>query len=328
MRLPRDNSLPLRQTLHAQPMPTVIELFLQVVDASPDAVAICSDKEKYTYRDLECWTRDIAVHLRSCGIKSGDVVGIVGTGSKSVAAFLGALRSGCVVLPLDPSTSEGKQKELLQIAEATAKITSIDKKNLDIEFIDATAGKSTLNYYPGQSEEIENNISGIDTAQGKDPAYIIFTSGSTGSPKGILGLHMGLSHFTIWQRDTFGIGLGDRVGQLANWSFEVLLREIFTPLISGATVCLPDDQVLNAENVFRFSRRHHLTVLHVVPSLVRHWLGRKNIDHRIPTTRITFFAGEPLHSELITSWRSKVAASTIVNLYGPTETTLAKFHYV
>ena len=78
--------------------------------------------------------------------------------------------------------------------------------------------------------------------QPANAAYICFTSGTTGVPKGVLGSHQGLSHFISWQREEFGVGPGDRSAQLTGLSFDVVLRDIFLPLTSGATLCLPEDE--------------------------------------------------------------------------------------
>src|SRR5947209_9937926 len=48
----------------------------------------------------------------------------------------------------------------------------------------------------------------------EDPAYVFFTSGTTAVPRAVLGVHKGLSHFVCWQRETFGVGPGDRVAHL------------------------------------------------------------------------------------------------------------------
>ena len=45
--------------------------------------------------------------------------------------------------------------------------------------------------------------------------------------------------------------------------------------------------------------------------------------------RCVFFAGEPLTDSLVRRWRESISAQAqLVNLYGPTETTLAKCYYV
>src|SRR5262245_66679416 len=88
----------------------------------------------------------------------------------------------------------------------------------------------------------------------EDAAYIFFTSGSTGVPKGVLGCHKGLSHCLAWQRETFAIGPQDRVSQLISLSFDPVLRDIFLPLTSGATLCVPEEDMntLGPEDVWHW----------------------------------------------------------------------------
>src|SRR5205823_3097769 len=108
-------------------------------------------------------------------------------------------------------------------------------------------------------------------ARATDAAYVFFTSGTTGAPKAIIGSHDGLSHFLAWQRSTFGIAHGDRVAQLSGLSFDVMLRDIFLPLTSGGTLCLPEDDVeLDPDAILSWLARERITVLHTVPT-VAHW---------------------------------------------------------
>jgi amino acid adenylation domain-containing protein len=163
----------------------------------------------------------------------------------------------------------------------------------------------------------------------QEPAYIFFTSGTTGVPKGVLGNHQGLSHFLKWQRDEFEIGPGDRSAQLIGLSFDAVLRDIFLPLTSGATLCLPDDEeAVSSEKILGWLDRQHISVLHTVPALAQMWLTSPPPDLHLKDLRIVFFAGEPLPDSLVKAWRELSSnRCEIVNLYGPTETTLTKCYY-
>jgi amino acid adenylation domain-containing protein len=161
------------------------------------------------------------------------------------------------------------------------------------------------------------------------PAYVFFTSGSTGKPKGVLGTHAGLAHFLDWQRKSFGVGPGDRCGQLTGLSFDVVLRDVFLALTSGATLVLPaEDDTASGDQTLHWLERENISLLHTVPSVAEMWL--MNVPPRVTLAglRRIFFAGEPLTSALVGRWRRAFPqAGEIVNLYGPTETTLAKCFY-
>ncbi len=144
----------------------------------------------------------------------------------------------------------------------------------------------------------------------------------------MLGSHAGLSHFLTWQRETFEVGPGDRCAQLTGISFDVVLRDIFLPLVSGATLHLledPDD--LGGARLIRWLADEEITLLHTVPALTRTWLATWPAALTAPTARAVFFAGEPLTGELVNRWRSTFPRARVINLYGPTETTLAKCAY-
>ncbi|MEV5568132.1 non-ribosomal peptide synthetase, partial [Streptomyces sp. NPDC052196] len=162
-----------------------------------------------------------------------------------------------------------------------------------------------------------------------DYAYIAFTSGSTGKPKAIVGSHTGLAQFLRWQCAEFGIGPRDRFAHLTNLSFDVWFRDALMPLIAGATLCVPDQRHLDPDAVGEFLRGNEITGFHLVPSLGKVWLSGFAGSDPVPGVRHSFFAGEPLDGALVRSWQEHFPNCQVVNLYGPTETTLAQhFHRV
>ena len=138
---------------------------------------------------------------------------------------------------------------------------------------------------------------------GLDPdaaAYVFFTSGSTGVPKGVLGTHAGLAHFLAWERSNFPIGPGDRVAQLTALSFDPVLRDIFLPLTSGASLQVPQrDLLFGARDMLRWFSDSAITLAHCVPSLMKAWLQADSGDKPFRTLRYILFAGEPLTDSLL-----------------------------
>src|SRR5204862_7765822 len=69
-----------------------------------------------------------------------------------------------------------------------------------------------------------------------DPAYVIYTSGSSGTPKGVVVEHRNLTPHLRWLAERLPLGLGDRLLQVAPYTFDASLTDFFWPLGAGATV--------------------------------------------------------------------------------------------
>ncbi|QCT04337.1 amino acid adenylation domain-containing protein [Paenibacillus algicola] len=319
--------------------PAVTELLEAVIARQPASPAISHRQKQWTYGELGEAVEQLAARLLEEGLQRGEAVALTGRRSFGlVAAMLGVMKAGGVLLTIGPGTLPERGKGMLALAGARRWIDvgSEDREErwlreeawthlylLQENGILAAAEGAPASVPPGAaSPEV------WPTLQPDDPAYIFFTSGTTGRPKGILGCHKGLSHFLTWQRETFGIGPGDRAAQLTGLAFDVVLRDILTPLISGAVLCLPDEERdVSAAAILPWMDKNRITILHTVPSLAQSWLGQGQ-SRPLTALRAVFFAGEPLPGFLIRDWRDAFGSSAeIINLYGPTETTLAKYFY-
>lgn len=115
-------------------------------------------------------------------------------------------------------------------------------------------------------------------------------------------VHRGLSHFLAWQREEFSVSPADRCAQLTGLSFDVVLRDVFLPLTTGAVLCLPESgQSPAPDETLAWLREERATLLHVVPTVMRAWLT----DVRVPSLRLVFFAGEPLPGDLVDEFRAQ-----------------------
>ncbi|WP_310422591.1 amino acid adenylation domain-containing protein [Chamaesiphon sp. VAR_48_metabat_135_sub] len=299
---------------------------------TPNQTAIIQAERTWTYQELATAAQAIAQLLRANQLSIGNAVAVSGDRSFGlIASMLGVLMSGGVLLNLDPNLPEARQQLMLTTAEAkyllaVGRAGSIANLSAEIQIltINPDTGKTSYPETINDPNAAPIALPIIDAA-----AYIFFTSGTTGTPKGVLGTHQGLAHFLTWQRETFSIVPEDRAAQLTGLSFDVVLRDIFLPLTSGATLCLPSiAEDLTPGRILPWMECQQITILHTVPTLAQSWLMNVPTGVSLRTLRQIFFAGEPLRDTLINTWREHFpAAGEIVNLYGPTETTLAKCYY-
>jgi amino acid adenylation domain-containing protein len=163
-----------------------------------------------------------------------------------------------------------------------------------------------------------------------DECYAYFTSGSTGRPKAIVGRLKALDHFVSWHLATFGIGPGDRMCQVTSFAFDGFLHEALVPLATGGTLCVSSDRetLLDGGKLAAWLERAGVHLIHCTPSLFRTMLNQDLDPERLPELRYALLVGEPLLPSDVERWTGVFGERIpLVNLYGPTETTLTKFVY-
>jgi amino acid adenylation domain-containing protein len=320
-----------RQIITATEYELVTNKIAKWAEKTSQNIAVSQDNQTWCYQELWQKANHLAQILRHKGIKQGSAVGISGEKSFGlIISILGVLLSGGIMLTLEPTLPLHRRQLMLKEAKTQLLIFVGTEITDDYLVKETPLSPILVNPKSGNCEYLLTITEKIPELNGKEPAYIFFTSGTTGIPKGVLGSHQGLAHFIDWQQKTFSIQTDDRIAQLTSLSFDVLLRDIFLPLSSGATLCLPpSDWNWDGNTILDWLETEKITVLHTVPTLAQSWLlnipEKGNLQH----LRWIFFAGEPLTGTLVKDWREKFPmAGKIVNLYGPTETTLAKFYYI
>ncbi|MGW0917278.1 AMP-binding protein, partial [Streptomyces sp. NPDC002784] len=177
-----------------------------------------------------------------------------------------------------------------------------------------------------------------ETADADATAYVIFTSGSTGRPKAVPITFRAMENYLHWATTTFAYGPGDRLANTSSPCFDASVRQLLAPLLTGATVVTADrDLVRDPELLLHHVARARITVWSSVPSLWERLLtaaeglvrrGRPLPD--LSALRLVHVGGEVLWADWVRRWYDLFGpGQTIVNLYGPTETTInATYHIV
>ena len=112
------------------------------------------------------------------------------------------------------------------------------------EELSTTAGSRRRMIYLGRQRELlQARIKRIRPCRNpKNLAYVIYTSGSTGRPKGVAISHQSLVSHSLAVSAAYGLTTNDRILQFASISFDVAAEEIFSALLSGASIFLPSER--------------------------------------------------------------------------------------
>ena len=293
-------------------------------------IAIEQDGRSCSYDELDVLSGALGALLKDAGVGRGDVVALPMAASINyVAAMLAVVRCGAIFMPVDPAFPEARLRTMLAAARPRA---VLGDEPAVVDRI-ASFGAHAACLLIGQGVPPASAAARAPLVAGDDDTgYLISTSGSTGEPKLIAGRNKGISHFVHWEVSEFGIDEGVRASFFAPPTFDVSLREIFVPLLAGGTLVIPAADVRgDARRLAAWLRERSITLMHCVPSLLR-LLTRALADGGVPTSRsalpalrLVALAGEPLYGADVRAWRAQTGAGMqLVNLYGPSETTLAK----
>jgi amino acid adenylation domain-containing protein len=303
----------------------------------PDHLAITEPYGSWTYAELNARSNQLAHHLLEKGIRREDVVAVYAHRSASIVwALLGILKAGAAFLILDPAYPTARLIGYLRAAKPRAfiRLEAAAAIPAEVEEIIETTDCRRINL-PGLSAikaaDFLERYSKEDPAIAVGPndlAGVSFTSGSTGAPKGILCRHGSLSQFLPWQADRFSLTSADRFSLLSGLSHDPLQREIFTSLWVGATICIPDPDIMTAPGeLARWMAQQKITFAHLTPALSRLLTETADPACQLLSLRYAFFVGDKLTWVDVDGVRSLAPNVICVNSYGSTETQRAVSYY-
>jgi D-alanine--poly(phosphoribitol) ligase subunit 1 len=275
----------------------VLARVAQTARRHPTRTAVVASAQRFSYAQL--WERGQwwRSRLAELDLPPRSVVAIVSEGQADLpAAFLGVRAAGLVPMLVDGT----RDSATLTAARPAAVIHLRDQR---IEAAD-----------PGTARVLPPGA-----------GYLVFSSGSQAAPKGIAGQAAGLAHFIDWEITRLGVRPGMRTAMLTSPAFDVVYRDLLVPLCAGAELHIAPTAVRAvASRVLPWLAGQAIEVVHIVASLAMRWTAT---DVRATALRWTLFAGEPLYAQHVARWRTVAPRTRVLNLYGPAETTLAKFAY-
>jgi len=301
-------------------------LFEAQAARTPDAIAVVYGDEQVTYRELDRRGNQLARHLQTRAVGPEVVVGLCLERSiDTVVAMLGILKAGGAYLPLDPAYP--KDRLLFMVRDAGVRLM-VSRQELAerlaipqvaVVALDADAGTIAARDTTAPSSAVGPN----------SLAYLIYTSGSTGQPKGVLGLHRGMTNVIHWLRDAYPAEPDERAAQRTSLSFVDSVWETFAHLCNGiGLVVIPDEVVKEPAALVERLAGAGVTRMVVVPSLLRVLLnGDIDLAGRLPALHYWFSSGEALAVDVYRRFGERLPGRALVNVYGTSEVSAdATFH--
>ncbi|MBO9205122.1 MULTISPECIES: condensation domain-containing protein, partial [Niastella] len=181
-------SLPVKGA-HPDVERSVMALFSEQVEQTPNAIALQLGEEQLSYQQLEAKSNQLAHFLRDKGVQQDSVVAVSMERSVMlIITLLGVLKTGCSYVAIDPAYPAQRKKYILEDSGAQLLLTheaTFDELPDGVASIDLAAQLSTLSHYA------DGPIT--TTTTGAALAYIMYTSGSTGLPKGVEVTHSNIT---------------------------------------------------------------------------------------------------------------------------------------
>lgn len=305
---------------------TIDQLFREQVQINPESIAIIHQEHQLTYEQLGVRVKAQAAFLRKQGVRPGVIVAIMMNRSINlVVNILAVMEAGGAYLPVDIDSPEARVKYILEDSKAHLLLTNLVLQN-KVENFNITneegASLKIINIDHPNSECIQASDQEPEANTIDQLVYVIYTSGTTGHPKGVVVGHGSLTNYIQWAASQYVNKEKSNFPLFTNVAFDLTVTSIFTPLITGNSIVVFDEEPESA--LLKMVQSEAVNVIKLTPSHLRiiREIDDKQIASNSRVQRL-IVGGEALETSLAEDIQHKLGkAITIYNEYGPTEATV------
>ncbi len=209
---------------------TLVGWLAATAAGQPDRPALHQDGDTWSWGRL--WERSAriagALTARD-GFRRGRTVGLIGANEPDyVAAYVGILRAGGVVVPLNPMLSAAELVRAAEFADLAGTVVG----DVDAERREALATAASA--WPLDRLEADRLVA-LPDPDPEAPACILLTSGSTGRPKGVVHTQATMLHAALQIAMTFPYAPDERSVAFLPF-FACIPEQVLPTLLAGGSV--------------------------------------------------------------------------------------------
>ncbi|MDX3187036.1 non-ribosomal peptide synthase/polyketide synthase [Streptomyces sp. MN03-5084-2B] len=294
-------------TAHPVAEATVVSRFADQVRRTPDARAV----DDLTYAELDVRAGRLASRLVGLGVRPEDRVGLLLERSADVVvAELAVLKAGAAYVPVDLRAPASRMR--LVLAEAGVSVVVVEESYQDIR-----SGPVVR-----VDEAGPDGVAEVPVRPG-NLAYVMYTSGSTGKPKGVAVTHRDI---VALASDRSFAGEAHRTVLLHSpQAFDASTYEVWVPLLNGGRVVVAPPGDVDAEVLRAVVTRQGVTALWLTAGLFR--LLAQEDPGCLRGVGEVWTGGDVVPAAAVRQVRDACPGLTVVDGYGPTETTTFASRY-
>ncbi|MGW4061459.1 non-ribosomal peptide synthase/polyketide synthase [Amycolatopsis sp. NPDC004747] len=286
---------------------TVPGRFADQARRTPDALAV----DDLTYAELDARADGLASRLAELGVGVEDRVGLLLERSVDlVVAELAVLKAGAAYVPVDLRAPESRVR--LVLAEAGVSVVIADRSCSDV--------------HSGPVVQVgETGPEGAPVVvRPGNLAYVMYTSGSTGTPKGVAVTHRDV---VALASDRSFAGEAHRTVLLHSpQAFDASTYEVWVPLLNGGRVVVAPPGEVDAEVLREAITQRGVRALWLTAGLFR--LLAQVDPGCLRGAGEVWTGGDVVPAAAVRQVREACPGLTVVDGYGPTETTTFASRFV
>jgi len=305
----------------------------------PEKIALITERERFTYRQIEDRANALAQAMVAAGVSRGDRVVIVLPNSvEAVVAIFATLKADAVFVVLHATIKSDKLAYVLNNCRATGIVIDLAKAETDQRWLSETPYLRSVFIRGAAAADDEavrksgkhlyslDNLQDADACAAPPPrrcididlAALIYTSGSTGRPKGVMMTHLNIVSAATSITTYLENRSDDVVIDVLPLSFDYGLYQLLMMFKVGGTLVLLNSFAYPHPVLQRIAEEG-VTGFPIVPTISATLLQMNLSRYTFPKLRYLTNTAAALPIDHIRKLRALFPQVKIYSMYGLTE---------